>query len=583
MGIQLNGIGVSKGIALGKAHILHRDDIEVVKEELPAHKVNAEVQRYQRAIRDAKHQLQSIGDSIPETAPTEVGEFIATHLLMLEDAMFSEAPVRIIREQACNAEWALRQQLDSIIRVFESMEDDYLKTRVDDINHIAQLILRTLTKNNNPLIQTPPEIDHWQGDIIIADDLSPADTVLLQHMGIAGFVTESGGQLSHTAILARSLGIPAIVGVHQARRYVADGERLIIDGELGLTLGQATRQETGHFLKKQRRFLSKRRKLKLLIETPCITACGEPINLQANIDSENDIDAMHQTGLSGVGLYRTEFLYLNREDVPDEETHYTVYRQLIRKLTGAPLTIRTVDLGADKLNKHLAPDLIAHHNPALGLRGIRYCLHNPRLIIPQLRAILRAACHGPVQILLPMITHVSEVHELKNLIESVKSELKGENIAFKEDVRLGGMIEVPSAALTVQHLAAHLDFLSIGTNDLIQYTLAVDRTDDTVDYLFDPLSPAVLTLIKRTIDTGKKYNIPVSMCGEMAGNPRYTRLLLGLGLRAFSTPPRASLEIKKVILDTSLEDLEFLTQAILEEGSSTARTVLINSLNNLSE
>ena len=579
MGILLNGIGVSKGIALGKAHILHRDEIEVVEIKLHASKIDDEIKRFNTAIVGAKQHLKSIGESISEETPQEVSQFIETHLLMLEDTMFSEAPIRIIRDQSCNAEWALRQQRDSIIQVFDAMEDAYLKTRKDDVEHIVQLIFRILSQSENSLTQSHSESDNWHGHIIIADDLSPADTIQLQHMGVAGYITETGGQLSHTAILARSLGIPAIVGAHQARRYIADGEKIIIDGALGITLGQATRQEVGYFLKKQRSLLNKRRHLKSQIKEPAITLCGETVLLQSNIDSEDDVEAMHQFGLDSVGLYRTEFMYMNRDSIPSEAEHEAVYTRLVKKLAGAPLTLRTVDLGADKQNVALDTNLGYQHNPALGLRGIRRCLHDPALIIPQLRAILRASNHGPINILIPMLTHVSEIIEVRQLLESIKSSLRQETIPFDENIRMGGMIEVPSAALTAHHLAEHLDFMSIGTNDLIQYTLAVDRTDDGVDYLFDPLSPAILMLVKKTIDTGISFKIPVSLCGEMAGNPFYTRLLLGLGLRTFSTSPRASLEIKNVLRNTRINELVKTTDAIINQSSSTARNVLLNTMN----
>ncbi|MDQ7017329.1 MAG: phosphoenolpyruvate--protein phosphotransferase [Gammaproteobacteria bacterium] len=576
MSLLFNGIGVSRGFAIGKVHLLQRDQLDISQQQLEQQHVNAEIERFLAAVDLALQQLRSVRDNIPHNTPIEISEFIDTHLLMLDDPMLKEAPTRIIIEQQCNAEWALKLQRDAVVEVFERMDDPYLRTRKDDIDHVVQRIQRILLKKE-PL-EEPENISFLHGSIVIADDLTPADMIVMQHQGIVGFITESGGPLSHTAILARSLGIPAIVGVHQARHYIKDGEEVILNGYSGLILATPDDKAITHFRSQQQAQEQQRLQLNGLKDADTITLDGTPVILHANIESAHDIDALHAVKAHGVGLYRTEFLYLNRNDIPSEEEHYQNYLNMVTALQGAPLTIRTVDLGADKEIQSDNKRPLAH-NPALGLRGIRRCLNEPALFMPQLRAILRASAKGPVKILLPMISNLSEIHQSLELLEVSKQSLQYSGLPFDPQIEVGAMIEVPAAAISAHYFAQAVDFLSIGTNDLIQYTLAMDRIDDEVNYLYDPLHPAVLTLINHVIEAGKSAKIPVSMCGEMAGDPRYVRLLLSLGLRTFSMPPNSVLEVKQVINNSHLDNLKESAQAILHCSEPLQQATLLQQLN----
>ena len=420
--------------------------------------------------------------------------------------------------------------------------------------------------------------EKWKDRIIIADDLTPADTMLMQHAGVAGFVTEMGGPLSHTAILARSLNLPAVVGLHDARSYLKAEESLVIDGESGLVLADPEENLIEHFHKRQRELRRKVRELGKLIDAKSKAKSGEKITLLANIEIEDDLKQLRKVNAAGVGLYRTEFLYLRDNAIPDEDEHYKTYVKVIRALRGAPLTIRTVDLGADKEIDSVNTGPLAH-NPAMGLRGIRLCLNDPSIIVPQLRAILRASAKGPLKIMFPMLTTVPELLQAKQLLETTKENMRTKGYKFDENIPVGGMIEVPAAAISASHFAEHLDFLSIGTNDLIQYTLAIDRIDDQVNYLYDPINPSVLALIKMIIDAGIKHKIPVTMCGEMAGNSNYTRLLLGLGLREFSMPPNSILEIKSVLRQTRLSNVRRPALSFLHCTEKEKQAALLEKLN----
>lgn len=549
MSLMLNGMGVSRGVSIAPAYVLRRNQPDIIEKNLTGKQLTAEIRRFKSAHAAAKKQLQKVSEIIPEDAPDDVSAFIETHLLMLEDSMLATTPVEIIKQDKCNAEWALKLQRDKVIAVFESMDDPYIATRRDDVNHVFNRVLDALASANRK--RPIEDVRSWRDRIVVADDLTPADTVLMQTHGVAGFITEMGGPLSHTAILARSLNIPAVVGVREARRYLNGGETIIVDGESGLVLAEPVEQTIEHFRKRQRDIRRKVRELTKLTDAKSVATSGEKITLLANIEVEDDIKLLRKVKADGVGLYRTEFLYMHRDDIPDEEEHYKTYIRVMRALNGAPLTVRTVDLGADKEAESVATGPLAH-NPAMGLRGIRLCLSDPSLFIPQLRAILRASAKGPIKLMYPMLTTVPELLQAMQILESVKDSLRSKGFKFNEKLPIGGMIEVPAAAISAHLFAKHLDFLSIGTNDLIQYTLAIDRIDEQVNYLYDPLHPSVLTLIKQVIEAGQKADIPVTMCGEMAGNSDYTRLLLGLGLRDFSMPPNSLLEVKSILLKTDV-------------------------------
>ena len=573
MSLALSGIGVSRGVAIGKAHIILRGSIEVLESAIPEHLVENEISRFLSAIESARQQLQSIQKRIPANTGVDIAAFIETHLLMLDDATLVKTPVDLIREHHCNAEWALKLQRDAVVNVFEQMDDAYLRTRRDDIDHVINRIQRILLDSNAADEQVENVI--LEHSIVLAYDLSPAETMMLEHQGISAFATECGGPLSHTAILARSMQLPAIVGIHSLQHYIQDGETIILDGLQGVLIAGPDEDTLEHYRRRQELEFKRQIELARLVDSPAVTTDGTHIKLMTNIELPEDIDAVSRVSSNGVGLYRTEFLFMNRQQPPDEDEQYDSYVSVIEALKGKPLTIRTLDMGADKQIDGSS----SCSNPALGLRAIRLCLKNRSLFKPQLRAILRASAHGPVRLMIPMLSNSRELHQVLDLINDTKIALQRESLAFAPDVQIGGMIEVPAAALSAADFASHLDFMSIGTNDLIQYTLAIDRVDDEVNYLYDPLHPAVLRLIKMIIDAGKAAGIPVGMCGEMAGEPRYTRLLLGMGLCEFSMHHTALPEVKSVINSSAIDALVPLVEELLENTRTDRIETRVDSLN----
>jgi len=579
MSVAIPGTGISHGIAIGPIHRLIDGEIEVYEAAIPEELIENEVARFRRAVRVARQQLKVIRDSIPEITRADITDFIDTHLLMLEDSMLTATPVELIRERQCNAEWALKSQRDALAAVFDEMDDAYLRTRMDDVDHVVSRIQRILA--NEGADTQPQDSEKLRGAIVVAHDLTPAETALLHHQGIAGFVTESGGPLSHTAILARSLGLPSLVGTHFTPYQVRDGELAILDAVKGRLLTEIDADTLKKYRRRQREETKRQSKLKRLKNDPAISADGVHVELLANVELREDVLAARRAGADGIGLYRTEFLFMNRSDIPDEEEQLQQYLSVLKALKGLPVTIRTLDLGADKncggeqRSDHVAP------NPALGLRAIRLCLKHADLFRPQLRAILRASAKGPVRMMIPMLSSSSELDAVLALIDDVKQELQRQRLAFDLNTPIGGMIEVPAAALSASLFARRLDFLSIGTNDLIQYTLAIDRVDDEVTYLYDPLHPAVLRLIKMVIDAGRTYRIPVSMCGEMAGDTRYTRLLLGMGLSDFSVHPAALLEVKDAITRCEVARYKPLVTDILDSDDPVKIGGLLKTLNQM--
>ena len=578
MSIALHGIGVARGIAIGKAHILVRDHLEISEYCVAREFVEDEVRRLDEATVLARQQLRAIrGHILRGTAP-DIAAFIDTHVLMLEDAALSQEPARLIRERRCNAEWALRLQRDALVAVFEEMDDPYLRTRKDDVDHVVHRIQRIL-QNQGPLRHEVPD-SRLAGYIIVADDLTPADTVVMQHHGIAAFVTEYGGATSHTAILARSLGIPSIVALHQARRYVREDDVLIVDGGKGVVVLDPDARTLEYYQGLQRQERSDLAELGKLKGAPARTQDGIAVVLEANIELPKDFETVLTVGAAGVGLYRTEYLYMNRAEPPDEGEHFEVYAGVLRLLESLPITIRTLDIGADKeVDGGARSDRPGAANPALGLRAVRLCLKEPVLFLPQLRAILRASALGPVRLLIPMLASLQELHQVLAIIEAIRQELRAASIPFDPNMPIGGMIEVPAAAVCADLFARELDFLSIGTNDLIQYTMAIDRVNDEVSYLYDPLNLGVLRLIKTTIDAAARCHIPVAMCGEMAGDLRYVRLLLGLGLREFSVHPATLLEVKRIVNSTSFGAVATLAAELLNSRSPSEAQELLSAIN----
>lgn len=578
MTLELQGIGVSRGIAIGKAHILFHNQPDVREYLIPEFSIEQEIDRLIDAIEDARLQLKSIRDQIPANAPADVTSFIDTHLLMLNDSSLTKVPIEMIQTRRCNAEWALQLQRDALINVFNEMDDPYLRTRRDDVDHVVNRIHRILAA------QAPGDHEltdgRLKGHIIIAEDLSPADTVLMQHQGIAALVTEHGGATSHTTILARSLGIPAIVGIESIRRYIQDNEPLIVDGETGILIAGADDTTTKEYQQRRDDFEAHISSLSRYKSLPTKTKDGKAITLLANAELPEDLSTISNAGAQGIGLYRTEFLYMNRLAPPEEEEQLAAYRDVVEGMNNQVVTIRTFDLGADKTvdgGRNLTQTVAT--NPALGLRAIRLCLNQPNMFRTQLRAILRASAFGKIKVMFPMIASLPELIQAQSLLEQCKQELDKEGLEYDHHIETGAMVEIPSSAICAEMFAKHVDFLSIGTNDLIQYTLAVDRIDDQVNYLYDPLHPAVLRLIHMTLEAGKKYNIPVSMCGEMAGLPRYTRLLLALGLENFSMHPNALLEVKQVINETDLTLLPDNTLQILNMPTPFEADILLEQIN----
>lgn len=575
MTIALEGISASKGIAIGRVHVVERGQPEIHERTLRPRDVEKEVERFNHALDQARQELLLVKEKVSPDVASDAGAFIDTHLLMLEDSTLSKVPITLIRERRCNAAWALKLQRDEVVSVFESMEDPYLRTRKDDVDQVVGRVQRFLAQ----VKRRKRRIDGGlAGRIIFAEDQTPADTVLMHHQGVAALLTEFGGPNSHTAILARSLRIPAVVGLHRAHDYLREDELVVIDGRHGLVLLDASEEIVRQYQRLERdieRHHLARRKLR---HKAVVSTDGQQVRLQANVELPSDVEAVTQVGAQGVGLYRTEFLFMNREQPPDEEEQLEAYRSLVDALNGAPLTIRTLDLGADKQVDGGRPGAPMGANPALGLRAVRLCLKDPGLFRPQLRAILRASAHGSVRMMIPMLSNAQELSQVQQIVGECRAELAREGLPFDAGMPMGAMIEVPAAALCADFFARRLDFLSIGTNDLIQYTIAIDRINDEVNYLYDPLHPAVLRLIQMTIRAGEKAKIPVAMCGEMAGDTRYTRLLLGMGLKEFSVHPNALLEIKQVINGSHVEKLRKLSQRVMRTTRPSSRAAILDEI-----
>jgi phosphotransferase system enzyme I (PtsI) len=559
----LHGIPVSRGISIGRAHLLTPAALDVKHYLVSEEQVEAEVLRLQDAIAEVHRNLQALWTELPKDAPTELGAFIDVHVLILSDPMISEAPLDIIRSRHYNAEWALVTQIDELSAQFDEIEDAYLRERKHDIQQVAERVLKVLmgTALNVP----PPGDDDFRPQmIVVAHDISPADMLAFRDRSFVGFVTDVGGQNSHTAIVARSLDIPAAVGMSQASRLIEQDDWVIVDGDAGVVVCNPSALVLEQYRARQVALMKARKRLLKLKKTPALTRDGTPITLLANIELPDDCGPALEAGAAGVGLFRSEFLFMGRGAqglrVPDEDEQFEQYRKAVLAMKGRPVTIRTLDVGADKpldQTEHTAL------NPALGLRAIRYCLAEPQLFLTQLRAILRASNFGKVRILIPMLAHAFEIDQSLAMIAQAKAQLREQNIRFDESIEVGAMIEIPAAALSLPMFVRRLNFLSIGTNDLIQYTLAIDRVDYEVAHLYNPLHPAVLNLIAMTIAAGRKAGIDVAVCGEMAGDIKLTRLLLGMGLREFSMHPAQLLAVKQEILSSDLTLLAPRTRRIL--------------------
>ena len=490
---------------------------------------------------------------------------------MLEDKAISEAPVSSIREEGCSAEWALQMRRNQLVRVFDEMEDPYLRTRKDDVDHVVNRIQNILLGRSEIRLL---EVD---SHIVVARDLTPADIILLHNQGVRGLITEFGSPMSHTAILARSLGIPTIMGVHNVTRHIHDSETLVIDAENGVALVDCDHQCIRFFQQRLEAEEKHKRSLRALSHTVAETRDGHPLQLLANIELPEDVQSAAETGAQGIGLYRTEFLYMNRPTLPSEEDHFQAYLQVVRGIPDAQVTIRTLDLGADKQCDQY-PQSIPSSNPALGLRAIRLCLKEIDIFRIQIRAILRVSCFGQVRLMIPMLTNLWEAHHARALIDDEIRNLQRAGVAVDQHIPIGAMIETPAAAMTADGFARVFDFLSIGTNDLIQYTLAVDRADDSVAHLYDPLHPAILLLIKGIIDATDRSGTPLAMCGEMAGDPSYIPLLIGLGLNELSMHPASLLEAKQLIQQLDYQQLRQQVHSLMQRPEDLGMELRVRQL-----
>jgi phosphotransferase system enzyme I (PtsI) len=570
----LHGYPVSSGITIGYAHLVSTARLEVAHYEVPESAVEAEVERFDQAMRRAQEELQELKAHIPLDAPAEFAAFLDLHRMILNDAALSEAPREVIRVRRANAEWALVQQMERLVERFEEMDDPYLRERKADVQQAVERVLKALMGGQS---LAAPAASEEQKLIVVAHDLSPADMILFKRHKYGGFITDVGGVTSHTAIVARSLGIPAIVGLHHARQTISEGELLIVDGEQGLLVVNPDALVLAEYRGRQAEIKAARQRLKRLKKTRAATADGTPIELYANIELPQDMAEVLEAGAEGVGLFRTEFMFLNRKELPGEDEQFEAYRQVAQAMQGRPVVLRTLDVGADKAMDGDDDHVIT--NPAMGLRAIRFCLAEPQMFLTQLRAILRASHYGSVKVLLPMVAHAHEIDQTLALISQAKQQLDDRGQPFDRAIEIGGMIEIPAAALALPIFMRRLHFLSIGTNDLIQYTLAIDRTDDAVAHLYDPLHPAVLTLVANTIQTATRGGMPVAVCGEMAGDRQLTRLLLGLGLRNFSMHPSQLLPIKERILSTNLGEVQALAQRVLRTTDAAKTRELLAELN----
>lgn len=562
MPFALHGLPVSQGIAIGHAHLVSHALLEVNHYQIAARHVAEEAVRLDEAVAAVQAELRKLKSEAGMHGYGEVGAFVDLQLMMLDDPLLVATARNLIRERRCNAEWALVQQMEHLVAQFGAIEDPYLRERRADVVQVIERVVKHLIGHPGHL---PPKRRGGFGSIIVAHDLSPADTIGFRDHNIAGFVTDMGGPTSHTAIVARTLSIPAVVALHRIRQLVREDDLLIIDGTRGVVIVDPDEQIVEEYRLRRAELDLARSRLKRIRHTQATTLDGHSIAMLANIEGPDDVPHLKEANADGVGLFRTEFLFMGRNELPDEEEQFEAYRAVLRSMPQRPVTIRTFDIGADKQLSAALPggEPAPQPNPALGLRAVRFSLTEPQMFKTQLRALLRASAFGTLRIMIPMISHIQEIEQALSLIERAREELRAEKIPFDETLPVGAMIEVPAAALALGMFRKRMAFLSIGTNDLIQYTLAVDRSDDAVVHLYDPLHPAVLKLIDHTIQTGRRYGMPVSVCGEMAGDPRCTLLLLGMGLRHFSMHPNHILEIKQLVLRADYSRLAPRVQRIL--------------------
>ena len=570
---SIHGIGVSNGIAIGRAHLISNALLEVVQYDIEIKNIPLEVKRFEDAIAAVRVELNKIKSQLPSDSPKELSAFIDTHLMILNDKSLSSLPKSIIENEKCNAEWAIKKQMDSVVNQFDQIQDQYLRERKQDVIQVVERVIKILLGHSNQIAAKNKE----KLTILVAHDISPADALHFKNHKYAAFVTDGGGVTSHTAILSRSLNIPSIVALQNARTLIRDNDLIIVDGSQGVVIVNPTLEIQKYYKSLQDSWSDEQEKLQRIKTKKSITKDGALIHLFANIEVPNDIISVNASGATGVGLFRTEFLFMNRQDMPDEEEQFQAYKKVAESMGKRPVTIRTLDSGADKQtalnNKKISP------NPALGLRAIRLCLSEPKIFMTQLRAILRASQYGNIKILFPMLSSISELRQTKLLLERAKASLRKDKIKFNEKILIGGMIEIPAAAISADIFAQELDFLSIGTNDLIQYALAIDRTDDAVSHLYNPLHPAVLKLIALTIKSAHKYKKSIAVCGEMAGEPKLTKLLIGMGVEQLSMHPSHILSVKEQVLNSSIKNIKSSVLKLLNLNEVDKIETLLKKIN----
>ncbi len=555
--IRRKGLGVSQGIAFGRAYLIGRDTLKAPRHHIEADDIDTEVARLYKAIAASDKQLAKIKDKLASENESDY-HIITAHQMMLHDEHLVGAAVSYIRDELINAEWGARKAVDDITRVFDALEDEYLRERRSDVEFVFERVLRNLLGRDTGPPSPPPDA------IVVAYDLSPADTSQLHKAAVSGLITDAGGKTSHTAIIARAHEIPAVVGLENITEIIETDDLVLIDGGAGIVIVNPSAATVAEFRDEQRLQVAATSQLQAMRDLQARTRDDTDIQLYANIDMPDELEDAIEYGAMGVGLFRTEFLYMGHADLPDEERHYQAGIDVITKLNGLPATIRTFDLGADKLAPFLTAAALEEANPALGLRSIRLCLAElgRPLFRTQLRGLLRASAHGPIKLMFPMISGVAELRAAKTVVDEVKAELGAAGILYDEQIKIGIMIEMPSAALTADLLAQECDFFSIGTNDLIQYTMAVDRVNEYVSYLYEPLHPSLLRLIGGVAAAAKNANIPVTICGEMAGDPMIAPVLIGLGMREFSMSAVSVPEVKAMIRSLGVAECTALVKTI---------------------
>ncbi|MCX8116543.1 MAG: phosphoenolpyruvate--protein phosphotransferase [Desulfobacterota bacterium] len=560
----IHGIGASPGIVTGRAFLVERYKVRLPQRRILPSQVEEEVERFRQAIELSKQQLMEVKEKILDPEMRKHAFILDVHLMILNDQMLIENTTENIRRRKVNSEWALDLTLEKLDAAFQAIEDEYLRERRNDLHYVAARIFRNLMGRKHD------DITKIKGKVIVvAHDLSPADTLQMHLKRVAGFVTDVGGRYSHTAILARSLGIPAVVGLEVATALINGGDLLALDGETGEVVINPTEEIFESYVERRRRIKLVEREVMKYATLPAETRDGVRVSLQANIELVEEVPSAKSHGAEGIGLYRTEILYLNRKDLPAEEEHYQTYRRLVENVAPDPVTIRTLDIGGDKFL--LSYSSGKETNPAMGLRAIRFSMKEVEIFKAQLKGILRASAHGNVRILFPMISGMEEIRRAKAILEEVKRECSREKVPFDRSIKVGAMIEIPSASVTADLLAREVDFFSIGTNDLIQYALAVDRINEHVSYLYEPLHPAILRIVRGVVQSAREAGIPVALCGEMAAEPAYVLVLFGLGLEEFSMTPAAIPKVKKMLRMVKAGEVREMTERLFQY--STAREI----------